>query len=212
MSMETSAGLVEDYEVVVRPRPIDHASVADLENLHDPEDILAGYPSVGAAQPPVGPTTQHVQVANDVRREDARESHTLLRDRERDSPANQRTLRDRHYDDELLSQDTLGDGVSTTARSNVPVSKLPPLYASLHLAPIAFFYGLASGLAGPVIIELLKSRVIINCLQIRRKMWRYFTNIEVDACRTREYNLIDRKLKIRYLDTVEKNFLRPFLH
>ena len=53
----------------------------------------------------------------------------------------------------------LSPGLSTAASSAVPVEKLPLYFAAIRLAPIAFFYGLASGIIGPVFLELLKSRV-----------------------------------------------------
>ncbi|GAU90240.1 hypothetical protein RvY_02688 [Ramazzottius varieornatus] len=153
MSLTTSPRVLGNDEtvVVIPPRPASIiAPVADIESLHDAEEVLAGYPQLHVEQ----------QVANDVPREEAQESHSLLRGAANQPGPYQRVpLRDDDRDDEWRSQDTLGDGVSTTARSNVPVSRLPPLYASLQLAPIAFFFGLASGLAGPVIIELFKARV-----------------------------------------------------
>ncbi|OQV14531.1 hypothetical protein BV898_11252 [Hypsibius exemplaris] len=63
---------------------------------------------------------------------------------------------------ELLSEYANTEGTDTsqlTTSSAVPVTKLPLHYAALRMAPIAFFYGLAAGIIGPVFTELLKIRV-----------------------------------------------------
>lgn len=61
-------------------------------------------------------------------------------------------------DSDVASQYT-HDTEVTNASSAASLTRLPPCYASLRVAPIALFYGLAVGLVGPVVTELVKTRV-----------------------------------------------------
>ncbi|XP_055346037.1 solute carrier family 46 member 3-like [Paramacrobiotus metropolitanus] len=58
-----------------------------------------------------------------------------------------------------LNPDVDDESIFTSAPSAVAVTRLPPCYASLKLAPVALFFGLAVGIAGPIVTELVKLRV-----------------------------------------------------